>query len=173
MVDYRNNSPWEFQVNRVEVRSVKPVMQAMILADRIYEDKSTGKKVIAGTFNKLLFGKVPSPQPPDQKGGEEAKPSYIQGGTNAGSPYIYISLTDLHGAVPLVLRYMLLDDDHEFFRCDLQVESNDPLKTIEVVLPLPNLPTPKAGIYAIELWCHDEPLGTLRIVAEEISFQSP
>lgn len=37
---------------------VKPVLQALILAEKIYEDKKTGKKVLAGTFNSLMIGQV-------------------------------------------------------------------------------------------------------------------
>src|SRR5947208_45463 len=35
--------------------AMKPILQALLLADKIYEDKS-GKKIIAGTFNRLLVG---------------------------------------------------------------------------------------------------------------------
>ena len=31
----------------------KPVLQALVLADHVYQDKTTGKMVIAGTFNRL------------------------------------------------------------------------------------------------------------------------
>ena len=41
-----------------------PVLQALVVADRVYEDKGTGKKIIAGTFSRLFFKKpAPAGQP--------------------------------------------------------------------------------------------------------------
>ena len=37
----------------------KPVLQAMVLADHVYQDRQTGKYIIAGTFSQIIFGSVP------------------------------------------------------------------------------------------------------------------
>src|SRR5205823_13708053 len=34
----------------------KPVLQSLILADHVYEDKLTGKRIIAGVFNRIIRG---------------------------------------------------------------------------------------------------------------------
>src|SRR5947199_3546813 len=34
----------------------KPVLQSLILADHVYEDKLTGKRIIAGVFNRIISG---------------------------------------------------------------------------------------------------------------------
>jgi len=47
------------------------------------------------------------------------------------------------------------------------VSSDDPLKTVEAILPVPPLPTPHPGVYALELYCDDESLGALRVTAVE------
>jgi len=47
---------------------VKPVLQALPLADRIYQD-TTGKHIIAGTFNRMVF----------VKGGAEPKTVEVDG----------------------------------------------------------------------------------------------
>ena len=39
----------------------KPLLQALILADHVYQDAQTGKKVIAGTFNQLFFFRQDKP----------------------------------------------------------------------------------------------------------------
>lgn len=144
---------------------MKPVLQALLIADHVYEDK-TGKKIIAGTFNQLRFktgGMVPQEI---EKDGETHH--VLQGGQQSGSPYAYISLTECRGEANYALRYVYLDEDQALFECKFQVTSSDPLQTIEVVLPMPSLPILKAGTYALELLCGDEPLGSHRITVKEM-----
>ncbi len=144
---------------------MKPVLQALLIADHVYEDK-TGKKVIAGTFNRLWF-KTGGMEPQKiEKDGETRH--VLQSVLQTGSPYAYISLTDCRGTFECVLRYVYLDEDQALFECPFEVTCDDPLLTIEVVLPMPKLPVVKAGIYALELLCGDEPLGSHRITVEEM-----
>ncbi|MDX1948433.1 MAG: hypothetical protein SFU86_23800 [Pirellulaceae bacterium] len=140
---------------------MKPVLQALLLADHVYEDR-TGKKIIAGTFSRLWFKKVP---PPQEVAGERRMP--LQGVTVAGSPYIFISLTELRGRQKYVLRYVNLETDTQIFQVDFAAECDNPLQTVEVVIPLPPLPAAKAGAHAFELLCENEPIGSLRILVEE------
>ena len=143
---------------------VKPVLQALILADHIYQDAGTGKKIIAGTFNRLFFKKE-SPVTEREVSGE--KQILVQGGMQAGSPYAFISLTEVRGTVRCVLRYVNLEADQSLLQCEFQIHCDDPLETIEIILPLPTLPVGKAGIHALELLCDDEPIGSHRIHVEE------
>lgn len=46
------------------------------------------------------------------------------------------------------------------------MESGDPLKTVQLVLPVPILP-PIPGAYALELLCEGERVGVHRVVVEE------
>ena len=146
---------------------MKPVLQALLLADRVYQDRS-GKHIIAGTFTKLTF----------QKGGAKPKVvvvdgqerQLIPGGMQAGSPYVFISLTEIHGTVKCSLRYTSLRQDKPLFQCEISITCDDPLQTAEVVLPLPSLPL-VAGVHALELFCGDHLLGSHRIIVEEIKGQ--
>jgi len=148
---------------------VKPLLQALLLADHVYEDKRTGKKVIAGTFGRLFFARErPKPQEVEQDG---VKRRVIPGGMHAGSPYAYLSLTEVRGTIPCVLRYVALEDDKPLFQCDFEIRCDDPIETVEVVLPLPPLPTEKSGVYALELLCDNEPVGSLRVVVQEVKGQ--
>ena len=67
----------------------KPVLQAMVLADHVYQDSTTGKFIIAGTFTRLwcsrkpLLGQpVPPPAQPPAGGGAGTAPAagVAQGG---------------------------------------------------------------------------------------------
>jgi hypothetical protein len=66
----------------------KPVLQAMVLADHVYQDSTTGKFIIAGTFTRLwcsrkpLLGQpTPPPAAPPAAGGAGGGPA---GGAGPG-----------------------------------------------------------------------------------------
>lgn len=140
-----------------------PRLQALVLADRIYQDVS-GKHVIAGTFNRMIFTEGGLKPKTKEIDGEERQ--LIPGGVQAGSPSAYISLTDIRGKIQCVLRYVSLKDDKAHFQTRFSIECSDPLQTVELVLPLPSLP-PVAGVHALELLCNDEPIGSHRVLVEE------
>jgi hypothetical protein len=242
--------------------SSKPVLQAMVLADNVYQDRLTGKFIIAGTFSRLGITRrlppltgggpsfpsaPPSPSPPavllenaapmyasatpvgppqpaaavpqaPAPGGPGAPgvpgypgappagaapvfppsapppaPSPPAGGTpasgtpaetttfrsaaeltravsSAGSPHLYIALTDVHRTIPLRVRFVDLSDITEAvsrFEIGLEVNSPDPLAVTELVIPMPRLPVTGAGTFSIDLLYQGEILGSWRIVVTE------
>jgi hypothetical protein len=147
---------------------VKPVLQALLVADRIYVDKGTGKHVIAGVFNRMIVGKATDII---QKASEGDQKRFVAGGLHSGSPYAYANLTGVHGKQELVLRYVYLNEDQPIFGANFTVHCDDPLASVEIVFPLPPLPAAKAGTYALELLCNDEPVGAFRIRVEELQVE--
>jgi len=148
----------------------KPMLQALVLADHIYQDKSTGKMVIAGTFNRLnvFTGNAPPdaasrPAQPTEQPSEGLRKLGYREICKVGSPWAYVSLTELHGTVPLELRYVDLSNNAVLLRVELSVKSGSPLDTVEVAVQLPVLPTPHAGTYALELLSNNEPVGSHRV----------
>jgi hypothetical protein len=151
----------------------KPMLQALVLADHIYQDKATGKMVVAGTFNRLnvFTGQpaqpaqpaAPKPDPPEGR----RKLGY-RDICKVGSPWAYISLTELHGTVPLQLCYVDLSNNAVLVRVELSVKSASPLDTVEVAVQLPVLPTPHAGTYALELLSGSEPVGSHRVTVAAV-----
>jgi hypothetical protein len=159
---------------------LKPIVQALLVADHVYTDKATNKKIVAGIFHRLWFRKPGDvPRPPDdpalgtQPGEAKGTISVPPGGYNAGSPFCYISLTEVHGKQPFELRYIDLSSDQVIFGTKFGIECNDPLQTIEMVLPLPPLPAVKAATYTLELFWNDEALGAHRITVAESKEQAP
>ena len=65
------------------------------------------------------------------------------------------------------LRKCSLKDNQPLFEAQFLIECDDPLKTVELVLPLPTLPH-VAGVHALELLCDDQPIGSHRIIVEEV-----
>jgi hypothetical protein len=146
---------------------VKPVLQALLLAERVYEDKS-GKKIIAGTFFRIGMTKR-SPHGEAETADGVRIPT-IMGGTAVGSPYAYISLTDVCDEAELSLQFYSRSRNQVLLATHIKVECNDRLETVEIIAALPELQAcvPEPGIYALELLCEGEILGSHRIVAVDL-----
>ena len=144
----------------------KPILQALLIADHIYQDRKSGKMIIAGTFTGMYFISKEDAQTPEaQKAMEKMS---VTPGHRSGSPYAYINLTEVHGTQDLKLRYANLEDDSTVFQFDIKVQSASPLATHEIHLPLPTLPQ-KEGVFALELlWHNEEPLGSTRITVKTV-----
>lgn len=113
---------------------MKPVLQALVLAERVYEDKS-GKKIIAGTFNTF---RVPAEPPSRQVALPDGTTGrFVAGGWDAGYTMAYISLTDVVGETDITLRMFNLTRDHSMFELTVSISTPDRLATVEVVAPLP------------------------------------
>jgi hypothetical protein len=122
-----------------------PVLQALVLADQIYVDKLTGKKVIAGTFNTLWAPEFPAQFPRET--------------------WAYICMTEVRGRLSVVLKYVDLLDNSVLMETNaITVDSGgDPLASVELAVVVPGFPMPRAGTYAFELYSGDRLLGALRV----------
>jgi hypothetical protein len=119
-----------------------PIVQAMLLADHIHIDPSTGKRYILGTYNRIMAAKFPHSVP---------------------KLCLLLALTNGHGST--VLRLRVVDMDEE--RGPL-LESAHPANmpnpneiyyfpvTLSVVFPAP-------GAYRIQLFADNDLLRELRL----------
>lgn len=164
-----------------------PVLQALLVADQIYQDQATGKFVICGIFGTIFFiphenqsaeGASPNPQGGGSDGGSQApseqhgqqSPGQQQMPLNrflrAGSPSAYVSLTEINGQRSFELRYVDLNQNNVLFTFEFKVDCRNPLETVQLTLPLPVLPVPHEGVFALELLCEGELLGSHRILTK-------
>lgn len=159
----------------------KPVLQALVLADHVYQDRHTGKMIIAGTFTRMTRGSHPAgplmvrtklgidglPVPVlDKPEGQPEAPTPVHPATVgiAGSPFVYVCLTNIHTSAKLELRYVDLSDHKILMRCGMAVQCNSPLLAVELSVPAPTpLPAPHDGVYSMELICEEELLGSWRV----------
>lgn len=126
----------------------EPVLQALVLADQIYADAGSGKKVIAGTFNQLRATQFPA--------------------MFSRTTHAFICLTDIQGTVELVLRYVDLRTNEVLMESPgVSVSSDDPLKSVEIVAEVPPFPMPHEGTFAFELHAGGTLLGSLRILVSK------
>jgi hypothetical protein len=146
---------------------MKPVLQALVLAERVYTDTPSGKKIIAGTFNRLLIGRVQAQQVDLPEGG---KGLVVPGGTDMGSPWAYISLTDVVDGTDINLQFMNIGKNQLLFQIAIKISSKDRLATVEIVAPLPPISTfcNEAGTYSLDVVWGNEILGSHRLVVAEI-----
>ena len=86
----------------------------------------------------------------------------------AGSPSVYINLTNIHGQAHFELRYADLKDESVLFKAEFMVDCKNPLQPVELGLPLPMLPRPHDGVYALELIWDGELLGSQRVIVEKM-----
>jgi hypothetical protein len=141
---------------------VKPILQALLLADKVYEDKSTSKKIVAGIFNQMiLVGEHAQPKTvTDEFGGIK---TIVPAGMHSGSPSAYISVTEVRRPTTLEVRFVFLDEYEALLHGEIEVNAPSPLDTVEIVVPLPPLPCNRPGTYALEVLCDDELLGSHRL----------
>ncbi len=155
---------------------MKPILQAMLIADHVYQDKFSGKMIVAGIFSHLHI--IKNVAPGGQKSGESGHPEIqplsaqekprqlpLHEIRRLGSPFCYVNLKSLHGELPLELRYIDLEDNSVLMKINFSVKCDDPLKNLEIALPIPPLPAPHPGCYMMELWSQDELIGSHRITA--------
>ena len=152
----------------------KPVLQALVLADQLYQDKDTGKMVIAGTFTRYIVSPQERETEVAEVGKENEESERIPQIGNmpiigkSSSPFVYICLTDVRGEANLELRYVDLTDNTALMKADLNVRCKDPLQAVELKVPLPQLPCPHFGAYALELLYDDELLGSWRVTVTSV-----
>lgn len=114
-----------------------------------------------------------SPGNPPLSGGHgethpaQSRQQPIQQLMQAGSPYVYFSVTELLGRKLFEVRYVDLKENRTLFQTELPIECHDPLLTVEVTLPLPRLPLVdfEERSYGLEVVCEGQLLGTYRVLA--------
>lgn len=162
-----------------------PVLQALLVADQVYQDQSTGKFVICGIFGSIHF--LPpdtEPSPPESAPGQPVpgqpapgagpapstpRPMPLNRLVRAGSPYAYVSLTEVHGQRMFEMRYVNLNDNQVVFSFEFKIECRNPLETIQASFPLPPLPVAPEGVFVLELICEGELIGSHRILTRSQS----
>jgi hypothetical protein len=170
-----------------ELLMAAPVLQALLVADQIYQDQATGKFVICGIFGTIFFipheNQTSDAAPQDGVGsGDNAEDQRASGQSGmqppaqqqmplnrflrAGSPSAYVSLTEINGQRSFELRYVDLNQNNVLFTFEFKVDCRNPLETVQLTLPLPVLPVPHEGVFALELLCEGELLGSHRILTK-------
>ncbi|MGH7174241.1 MAG: DUF6941 family protein [Gemmataceae bacterium] len=128
--------------------AIKPIIQALLLADNVYTDAETGKRVIAGVFDSIILPEIPGQFP------------HVS--------CVYVSLTAVRGDIDVMLRYVDLDADEVLMEHGpTKLSSDDPVASLDFSAPMSPLPVPHEGVFALEVHVSDELIGMLRITAAQ------
>lgn len=148
--------------------SVTPNLQAIVVADQAYQDRMTGKIILAGVFSNMVL----RPQP-QQKEGETAE-SLVQRRLlssigASGSPSLYLAITNIHGKQKLEVQWVHLPTETMLFQIGFTVQADERLSLVDAILPLPQLIRPgMEGWHSMEVSHNSSPLGSRRIHVEQL-----
>jgi len=112
-------------------RPLLPIVQAIILCDRIYKDDESGKCVLAGTFNRVRLPEFPC----------EYQPAAL-----------YLNLSDFSGLHTVSFRFKRLSDDYVIEESpEFGLEHDDRREHHECIFDLPPMEFPEPGRYSWEV----------------------
>ena len=127
---------------------ILPRVQAMVLADQVYHDRATGKKVIAGTFNHIWSKEFPAKY--------------------RTTTYLYVNLTEIRGKCGLTMKWVDLADASVLLNSPtIEVDTQDPLANAEFAVEIPPFPLPHAGVFAFELYADANRIGSIRVKVDQ------
>jgi len=120
----------------------------MVLADQIYTDAMTGKRVICGTFSHLGVEKIP--------------------GVFVRSTFAFILLSDIEGKFRLSLRFVHLKDNAVLLQSEpIEFTAMDRLGTTDLVIEVPPFPIVAEGYYSLECWVEEYLVGSVRLAVTD------
>jgi hypothetical protein len=128
--------------------AVKPLLQALWLADDVDCNPKTGKVTLVGIFDQI----------------EVTRPATHF----ASTAYLFCALRGIHGRTELVLCYVDLSSNAVLLEWPVSLNETNPLATVDIAFRLPPVPVPHEGEYAWELYFEGEVIGSSRVTATVI-----
>ena len=110
-----------------------PVPLALMVADEIWTDPTTGKRTVLGTFSGLLSTQFPAIH---------------------GRMAFYLAITDGRSTGSVDFRIVDINDETEpVLAVSCPVELNNPLVVAEIIAKVENVAFPRPGMYVLQaLW---------------------
>lgn len=126
---------------------MSPTLQALLVADHIYQDNGSGKYVIAGTFHQIKVPAFPT--------------------TLSRTVGVFVCVSGVEGDVDVGLEFLdsergevLIRSSSFGFHCE------DPALPVEFAVEIPPLPLPRPGHYAMRLAANGIVLGEAPVIVE-------
>ena len=127
----------------------KTRVQALLLADHVYTDAETGKKVIAGVFSELWNREFPN--------------------RFTRTACVYVLVTDIRGTAAFEIRYVDNTDLAVLATSPtLEISAQDPFVPVDFYIRLPPFPMPHPGSFSFELHADGEKIGEVRLLIHSI-----
>ncbi len=150
----QRNEPDVGYLERPKGMDMQPLAHAMVLCDEVWNDRSTGKNFLLGTFSSIAAHNFPCQHP---------------------QIHVYVVISDCRGVTPIALRLLYLDPDQtsdkELLETKMEVNAPHPLATGELVFKLSNVVFPQPGEYRFQLQCEGSSLTERRLVVTQAEDQ--
>jgi len=131
------------------VKASKPIVNAMLVCDRVITEAATNKKSLIGIFENINAFQFPCVH---------------------HMLAVYIKLTDANGVYNFRLELVDLDDDSPVAKAEIPKEINisDPLKTHDLVFNLGALKFNHSGKYEFRIFANNEILGQKTFMVNKV-----
>lgn len=125
-----------------------PIIQTMLLAERVYVDKDTGTHIIAGVFTGVSSKKFPF--------------FYREGCS------LFLTVIDIRASAKLRIEFCFYDQESEPFGArasavEVELKPSSGADTMNLKIECPPLPIPKPGNYAFVAYLNGVLQGRLRL----------
>lgn len=121
-----------------------PVLQSILLAERVYIDTQSDRKVLAGTFHDLVLERIP--------------------GLFDTGAYLYLAVREIKGTCILQVEFVDCGANKTLLEFDpIPIHAVGSLETIDIVIALPPLSIPDAGLYSFDIFSDNHFLGAFRL----------
>jgi hypothetical protein len=128
-------------------------LQALLMADHIYRDQTSGKYILAGVFHHLYSPAFP-----------------VTFGRSIG---LYISLLGMSGEAEMEIKFVDLQDGHVWLRGEaIKISNPSPGEPVELAIEVPQVPLPHAGDFAFQVWVNGLELGQVKLMVESSTAQA-
>lgn len=134
----------------VETKELKPppLCLALVLADAIWRDPSTGKRTILGAFSELASTQFPATH---------------------GLLAVHCALTDGYGANTIKIRLVKIGEtDDLILEGQSEVQFDDPRMVAELDFHLANVQFPTPGEYRFQIFSQEDLLMERRFVVRQV-----
>ena len=115
-------------------------LQSFLVADEVYQDRETGKHVIAGTFARLIVPRVP--------------------GELGRSVATYCALLGVAGSVQVTMQFETADGEVLIRSSPRTLTCTHPDLLVEFAFTVPSLPLPHAGRFCLVLLLDEQRFAT-------------
>ena len=133
---------------------MKPIVQSLLLAERVYQDQSSQRYIVTGIFTCIKFADLEQNSKKNQPG-------------RPGAPWVYISVTEVRKSTEFQLRYVNLRNDEIIMGAKFTITSNDPLKVHELGFGMP-MPPITEGVQELQLLVDERLLGRVRVTVVKV-----
>jgi hypothetical protein len=151
-----------------------PILQSIILAEKVYQDIKSKNYVIAGIFSSYLhFQAELTESPSGEKTPVPTAFRRLPYPTQAASPVLFLAITECHGKTKVEVQYVNRKTQAVLYNWFAEIDSKDPLELVHLPIDLPLLKVEKDGLFGFDVFGNGDFIGSLKFKTDIISVAAP